>query len=56
MFESIAALRRTEYEAAVLDPLNMTTGLTALADTVNNFVMEVDFVLSESNAKTTITV
>ena len=56
MFESIAAPRRTEYEAAVLDPLNMTTGLTALADTVNNFVMEVDFVLSESNAKTTITV
>lgn len=56
MFESIAAPRRTEYEAAVLDPLSMTTGLTAMMDAVDSFITEVDFVLSESNAKTTITV
>ncbi len=56
MFDAIAEPRRREHEAALLDPASIRAKLEALANDLNSFNAEIDFVLSESNARTEIVV
>lgn len=55
-YNAVAAPRRKEHEAALLDPLNASDKIEKLNERISNFLMEVDFVLSESNARTEIDV
>jgi len=56
LYNSVADPRRKEFEPALLDPLNLTKCLDDMAATLQQFIDEVDFVLSESNALTKIAV
>lgn len=52
--EMIANAVKKESEAKLLDPAKIADKIVALRDEYQNFVTEVDFVLSESNARTEI--
>lgn len=56
MYDAIAEPRRREHAAALLDPRGIRTKLEELAGQLNLFHAEIDFVLSESNARTEIVV
>lgn len=45
---------KNRYEPHILDPIDIKKQIELLAEEINNFEMEVDFVLTESNAKTEI--
>lgn len=53
-YDAVATPRRKDHEYAILDPLNIQSLLETMAEEINGFVMEVDFVLAESNARTEI--
>lgn len=52
---SVAAFKEM-HETRILDPLNLDEIISALDAEIDGFISEVDFVLSESNARTTIEV
>ena len=54
-YEAVAAPRKAEHLAALLDPLGVETKLESMGETINAFLLEIDFCLSESNARTEIT-
>lgn len=56
LYEAIAAPQREEKEAALLDPLNIRVRLDEMEKNVGDFLAEVDFALSEVNARTGIEV
>lgn len=56
LYEAIAAPQREEKETALLDPLNIRVRLDEMEKKVNDFLSEVDFALSEVNARTEIEV
>lgn len=51
-YKAVAEPRRQEHEASLLDPLKIAEKVDALRTKVADFEQEVDFVLSESNART----
>ena len=53
-YEAVAAPRKAEHLAALLDPLGVETKLESMGETINAFLLEIDFCLSESNARTEI--
>lgn len=55
-YAAVAEPRRNDHELSLLDPQNITTKIDELAVKLNTFSMEVDFVLSESNARNEIEV
>lgn len=56
MFEAIAKPQRDQKEAALLDPLNVMDKIAALQEEISLVDTELDFTLSEVNAKTEISV
>lgn len=54
-YEAVAAPRKAEHLAALLDPIGVETKLESMSDEINAFLQEIDFSLSESNARTEIT-
>ena len=56
MFEAIAKPQRDQKEASLLDPLNVVDKIAALQEEISLVDTELDFTLSECNAKTEITV
>ncbi len=56
MYEAIAAPQKKIGEANLLDPCNIQAKLDALRDEVDAIKTELDFVLSEANARTEIEV
>jgi len=54
MFEAIAKPQRDQKEAALLDPLGITDRIAALQEDISLVDTELDFTLSEINAKTEI--
>ncbi len=52
--ESVSELFIEKNELKLYDPLDIEKEITALEEEIDGFLMEVDFVLSESNSKTTI--
>lgn len=54
-YEAVAAPRKAEHLAALLDPIGVETKLESMGETINAFLLEIDFCLSESNARTEIT-
>ena len=55
-YDAVAEPRRNDHELSLLDPQNITAKIDELAAKLNTFSMEVDFVLSESNARNEIEV
>lgn len=55
-YDLIAMPRRNEHEPSLIDPLDCDKWLRETGEQLNAFITEVDFVLSESNAKTTVEV
>lgn len=55
-YEAVAAPRRAEHQMTLLDPLKAEDLLPQLSESLSQFYGEVDFVLAESNARTTIEV
>lgn len=55
-YEAVAAPRRAEHQLTLLDPLKAEDLLPQLSESLTQFYCEVDFVLAESNARTTIEV
>lgn len=55
-YEAVAQPRKAEHFAALLDPLSVETKLEVMGDEINAFLQEIDFSLSESNARTEIEV
>lgn len=55
-YATIEKPRRDRFEPSLIDPLNLAALIKKEADEIQTFVSEVDFVLSESNAQTKITV
>lgn len=55
-YEAVAAPRKSEHELNLIDPLDLNTRIQKMTDAIASFTTEVDFVLSESNARTTINV
>lgn len=55
-YDAVAAPRREANLCAVLDPINSEEWLAKKMVEINDFLTEVDFVLSESNAKTLVEV
>ncbi len=53
-YEAVAAPRKAQHKAAVLTAFDVDKWLAEQQDKINDFMMEVDFVLSESNARTEI--
>jgi len=53
-YDAVAAPRREMNMGGVLDPINAETWLAKKQTEINDFLTEVDFVLSESNARTTV--
>lgn len=53
---AVAKPRLDEGEYNLIDPLNLEEQIKRQADQLNNFLTEIDFVLSESNARTMIEV
>lgn len=51
-YEAVAAPRKAEHYAALLDPLNVESKLESMGEAINAFLQEIDFSLSESNART----
>jgi hypothetical protein len=56
MYDGVASPRKNLHEVSLLDPLGTAFLLTTLEAEINTFLTEVDFVLSENNAKTEIEV
>lgn len=56
LFESIANPRKDAAESKLFDPANAQVQLDKLAETISAIKSEIDFVLSESNARTVIEV
>jgi hypothetical protein len=56
VFESIANPRKDASEASLFDPAKAADRLEKLTESVSMLKSEIDFVLSESNARTTVTV
>jgi hypothetical protein len=54
-YEAVAAPRKAEHQAALLDPLGIEHKLEKMGEAINAFLLEIDFSLSESNARTEIT-
>ena len=55
-YDAVAEPRRNDHELSLLDPQNITAKIDELAAKLNTFSTEVDFVLSESNARNEIEV
>lgn len=55
-YDLIAEQRRKDHEPSAIDPLNLQSYVENLRKALQTFVMEVDFVLNESNALTMIEV
>jgi hypothetical protein len=55
-FEMVAAPQRAAKEAALLDPLKLEEKIEALSEEISQVDSELDYLLSTSNALTTITV
>lgn len=55
-YDAVAAPRRKENEPAMLDPLNVQQKIEKLESQIDGFLSEIDFALSEVNAKTEIEV
>lgn len=55
-YAAVAMPRLNEHELSVLDPIKLDSFIQNLDDKITGFVSEVDFVLSESNAKTLISI
>lgn len=53
-YEAVAAPRKAEHLAALLDPIGVETKLESMSEEIDAFLQEIDFSLSESNAKTEI--
>lgn len=53
-YEAIAAPQKKNKEASVYDPMGLVSKLEALEATVRDVQTELDFILSESNARTEI--
>lgn len=53
-YSAVANPRINEHQHALIDPLKLGELMEREVERLNAFLMEVDFVLSESNAKTTI--
>lgn len=53
-YEMVAVPQRAQKEAALLDPLNIAKKIDLLKDEISLIETELDFTLSESNAKTEI--
>lgn len=53
-YELVAVPQRNQKEAALLDPANIADKITKLKDEISLIETELDFTLSESNAKTEI--
>ena len=53
-YAAVANPRLNEHEASLIDPLHLADLIEEQHEKLNGFLMEVDFVLSESNAKTEI--
>lgn len=56
MFDAIAKPQRDQKEAALLDPLKIADRISALQEEISLVDTELDFTLSEANAKTEIEV
>lgn len=50
--EAVSGPYRKQHEATAVDPLNVRNELKVLGDFIQQFESEVDFVLSEANART----
>lgn len=55
-YETVAVPQRNQKEAALLDPANISQKIEKLRDEISLIETELDFTLSESNAKTEITI
>jgi hypothetical protein len=55
-YESIAKPQREQKEASLLDPADIVSKIAALTEEISVITTELDFTLSESNARTTIQV
>jgi len=55
-YESIAKPQREQKEASLLDPVDIVSKIAALTEEISVITTELDFTLSESNARTTIQV
>ena len=55
-YEAVAAPRKAEHEMSLIDPLKLDERIQSMADAISSFKTEVDFVLSESNARTVISI
>lgn len=55
-YAAVSDPRKAEHEANLLDPLHIVEKIELLTERVNTFIMEADFCLSESNARTEIEV
>lgn len=53
-YKAVAAPRIAKHEAALIDPINIEKWFAETNNTCMEFMTEVDFVLSEANAKTEI--
>ena len=56
MFEAIAKPQREQKEASLIDPIKINDAIKSLEDEISLVETELDFTLSESNAKTEIEV
>jgi hypothetical protein len=56
MFEAIAKPQREQKEASLIDPIKINDVIKSLEDEISLVETELDFTLSESNAKTEIEV
>ena len=56
MYEAVAKPQRDQKEAALLDPIKLADAIEALEEEISAVDTELDFLLSESNAKTEIEV
>ncbi len=56
LLKTISAPQKEQKEAAVFDPAGISKRIEALETQISDLTSELDFVLSESNAKTEITV
>lgn len=55
-YAAVSCPRLDEHEPGTLDPLKVEDLLSSMSESINGFNAEVDFVLSESNARTKIDV
>jgi hypothetical protein len=56
MYSAISQPQKQQKESALLDPCNVASRIEKLTDEISQMNSEIDFVLSESNAKTVISV